>query len=351
VFHIMKSVSKRNKKSEPKVTARQIADISGLSTATVSRVLNDKSAVDNNSRRKVLDAMKRLNYAGNASESDPDSRSILLFLPRFDNPVMNILTNGIKKTALSNGYRLLILLSQGEVLNFEDYDYAMKNHSFAGIILISSTDNPELLELLSLRCPIVMCSNYTEEKGVSFVGVDDTASARCATEYLIACGCKRIALLNMRLTGRFARDREKGYIDALKAAGREYREEYTAHIQDISFDLACSYTADILSGPNPPDGIFAVSDLFAAGAVRAAKKLGRRVPEDVAVIGFDDIPFASMIDPPLTTMRQPLESIGNRACELILEKIANPGVPKRRIILETELVIRGTTPDLRLRTE
>jgi DNA-binding LacI/PurR family transcriptional regulator len=163
-------------------------------------------------------------------------------------------------------------------------------------------------------------------------------------EYLISRGRKKIALFNYVPVMHFSRERKQGYVDALEAAGMKITKDYMVVLEQASCELAFSYALEILSQQNRPDAVFATSDLYAIGILRAAKKLGIRVPEDLAIIGFDDIPFASMTDPPLTTIRQPFSDIGSRACELILEKIANHKAPKRRIILEGELIIRGSTP-------
>jgi DNA-binding LacI/PurR family transcriptional regulator len=328
---------------DSKITVQKIAEAAGVSTATVSRVLNNKATVNEATRRKILEVMENLDYSFTSPGMDPDSRSILLYVPDMTNPFNSLIIEGIRQSAVKNQFRLFILQSKENFLTYEDYDYALKNHSFRGVILLSTATNTKLLELLSMSCPIVMCSNYCDVKGISFVSIDDVSAARKATEYLISCGCKRIALLNFSQTFRFARLREQGYAEALHKAGLFFEEDLVAHISAINYGLAYSYCLDILSRSNPPDGFFAISDVYAVAAIHAAKKKGFRVPQDISVVGFDNIELSSMTDPALTTIEQPMFKIGNQACELLVEKINNPRVTQKRIILDTELIVREST--------
>jgi DNA-binding LacI/PurR family transcriptional regulator len=326
-----------------KVTVKQVAELAGVSTATVSRVLNHKTTVNEETRRKILGVMEELNIHTPGSSPGTASRTILLFVPDFANPFNALVIQGIQESASNNHYRVFILQSREKQLSFEDYDEAVKNHSFAGIILLSSATNHKLLELLTVSYPIVMCSEYCDVNGISFVSTDDVSAARKATEYLISCGCTKIALLNFSLLFRFSRYREQGYTEALHRAGLKKSEERIVHLSSISYRLAYSYTLDLLSRPNPPDAIFAVSDVYAVAAIHAAQRMGLRVPQDISVIGFDNIELSTMTNPPLTTIEQQGIQMGYQACELLIEKINNPRTAKKRIIMDTELIVRDST--------
>ncbi|MDR0759177.1 MAG: LacI family DNA-binding transcriptional regulator [Treponema sp.] len=326
-----------------KVTVKRIADLAGVSTATVSRVLNHKTTVNEDTRQKILAVMEELNFNIPGSSSLAASRTILLFVPDFTNPFNALIIQGIQQSAGNNHYRVFILQSKEKQLSFEDYDEAVKNHSFAGIILLSSATNQKLLELLTVSCPIVMCSEYCDVNGISFVSTDDVSAARKATEYLISCGCKKIALLNFSLNFRFSRYREQGYTEALHKAGLKKNEDWIVHLSSISYHLAYSYALHLLSQPNPPDAIFAISDVYAVAALYAAQKKGLRVPEDISVIGFDNTELSAITNPSLTTMEQPGIQIGYQSCELLIEKINNPKTVKKRIIMNTELIVREST--------
>jgi DNA-binding LacI/PurR family transcriptional regulator len=326
-----------------KVTVKRIAEMTGVSTATVSRVLNHKTTVNDETRRRILAVMEELNSNTPGSSSNTASRTILLFVPDFTNPFNALIIQGIQQSAYNNHYRVFILQSREKKLSCEDYDEAVNNPFFAGIILLSSATNQKLLELLTVSCPIVMCAEYCDVKGISFVGTNDVAAAKKATEYLISCGCRSIALINFSLEFRFSRYREQGYTEALEQAALKKNEDLIVHLSSISYHLAYSYALDLLSHPNPPDAIFAVSDVYAVAAVHAAQKAGLRIPEDVSIIGFDNIELSTMTNPPLTTIEQPGIQMGYQSCELLIEKINNPKTAKKRIVMDTELILRGST--------
>jgi DNA-binding LacI/PurR family transcriptional regulator len=331
-------------KKDTRITIKDIADLTGVSVATISRVMNHKRMVKEDTRKKVLEAMERLNF--NPSSillTHHTSRTILLCVPDFSNPFNGLVIDGIQQSAYRNQYRVLILQSKENYLTLDDYEEVLKNHSFAGIILLTSVTDAELLQLLNRSCPIVMCSEYCDVKDISFVSIDDITAACRATEYLIGCGCKNIALLNSDLRHGYARHREQGYSEALKAAGMDIREDRIVHISSINYELAFSYTLDMLNRPDPPDAFFAVSDVFASAAIHAAKKMHLRIPEDLSVIGFDNIGLSCMIDPPITTVEQPSVQIGYQSCELLIERIKNPKAVSKGLILDTQLIVRDST--------
>jgi DNA-binding LacI/PurR family transcriptional regulator len=328
---------------DSKTTIKQIAEMAGVSIATVSRVLNHKTTVNEKTRRKILDVMESLKYSGPALPAEPSCRTILLFVPDFSNPFTTIIIRGVQQSAYRNNYRVFIVQSKEKHLTFEDYEEALKSHTFAGIVLLSSVTNIKLLELLTLSCPIVMCSSYCDVNGISYVSIDDVSAARKATEYLISCGRKKIAFLNFSLNFSFAQLREQGFTEALLKAGLEKHEDLLVHLSSINYSPAYSHTLSLLSQPNRPDAIFAVSDVFAVAAIHGIQKSGLRVPEDIAVIGFDNIDVSAMTNPPLTTIEQPGIQMGYQACELLIEKIHNPKTAKKRLVLDTELIVREST--------
>jgi DNA-binding LacI/PurR family transcriptional regulator len=326
------------------ITIKQIADMAGVSVATVSRVINHKMSVKEDTRRKILGIMeqRQINPAA-LLQTDQESRTILLCVPEFDNPFHNVVIEGIFLSANRNNYRVFITQYRETFFTFEDYEDVFKKHSFAGIILLSGIINADLLELLVISCPIVLCFEYSDVKGVSFVCIDDIAAARKATEHLISCGAKKIALLNGSSQFRYARQREQGYTEALNKAGLQKNDDWVAHISATNYDLAYSYAQNLLALPDRPDAFLTVSDVYALAVINAAKKAGLRVPEDISVVGFDNIKLSSMTDPSITTVDVPGNQVGCHALELLIEKINNPRALKKRIILDTQLIIRDST--------
>jgi DNA-binding LacI/PurR family transcriptional regulator len=327
-----------------KISIQQIADLAGVSIATVSRVMNHKNTVKEDTRRKILEVMEKLNYNPSAVFVTKDtSNTILLCVSELRNPFNSLVISGIQRAAHQHNYRVFILQAKEVNFAFEDFKDVLQSHSFAGIILLTGVTDLRLLEMLAMSCPIVRCNEFCDVNGIPSVSINDFEAARKATEYLIFCGYKKIALLNCSLEFRFAQQRENGYSEALDKAGLEKNADWIAHVSSIDYNLAYSYAMNILNLPNRPDAFFTVSDVYAVAALHATKKLGLRVPEDISIIGFDNIEVSSMVDPAITTIEQPGVQIGYQGCELLIEKIRNPSVLRKQIVLDTELIVRKST--------
>lgn len=328
-----------------KITIEQVAELSGVSIATVSRIINNKGNVKQETRDKVLSTMEKLNFKPKISSvlTDSNSKLILMCVPDFQNPFNSPVINGVQQAAHENDYDVLLLQSKNYYTDQEDYTNILKNNSFAGILILCSVANNNILEELSLRCPVVMCSEYAENYGVSYVSIDDVASSKTAVNYLISTGCKKIGFINCSNKFRYARHREKGFRQALSESNLEINPNWIANISSINYNLALSRATHILSLPDRPDGIFASSDVFGLAVIKAAHNLGLRVPEDVSVVGFDNIDFSTMSTPSLTTIDQPTYQLGYQSCELLIEKIKNPNTLDKQIILNTELIVRDST--------
>lgn len=328
-----------------KITIEEIARQADVSIATVSRIINNKGPVADKTRQKVLDVMSKLNFhfQTNSALSDSESNVILMCIPEFKNPFYGTIVDGAQKAAQSHGYYILLMQSRNFHTDFADYERLLKGYPIAGMLLLSPVPSAKLIENLNFRCPIVMCSEYYEDSAVSFTSIDDKAAAKKAVQYLASIGCKKIAMLNSDLGYRWARHRERGFKEALKEAGLPVREDWIIHLPAVSFSLAIPNATYLLNQNDRPDGVFAVSDVYAAAAIKAASLAGLDVPKDISVVGFDNIDIALMSDPSITTIRQPSYDIGYQACEILVEKIEKPNMPPRQIILETDLIIRGST--------
>lgn len=328
-----------------KITIEQIAQLSGVSIATVSRIINNKDNVKKETKDRVLAIMDELDFKpkSNSTLSNPNSNVILMCVPDFQNPFNSPVINGVQQAAYENGYDVLLLQSKNYYTEEEDFKHILKDNSFAGILLLSSVSNNNILDELSLRCPVVMCSEYAENCGVSYVSIDDKNSAKTAVNYLISTGCKKIGFINCSKKFRYARHREDGFKQALYDSGLEFNQNWMANVSSINYNLALSRATHILSLPDRPNGIFTSSDVFGLAVIKAAHNLGLRVPEDVSVVGFDNIDLSIISTPSLTTIEQPTYQLGYQSCELLLEKIKNPDTLDKQIILDTELIVRSST--------
>lgn len=330
---------------ENKITIEDVAKKANVSIATVSRVINNKNNVKAETKQRVVAVMEELNFSPKtpATLSDVNSNIILMCVPDFDNPFNGPVIEGIQKSARSEGYHVLLMQDLSHYAGRINYEEILKNNSIAGIIIFCSVPNSKFLEDLTFRCPVVMCSEHAENYNVSYVNIDDVKASTQAVNYLISTGCKKIGLINCNMNFKYARHREKGYRQALTAAGLPINPSWILHLSSVTYSVAYSNILHLLSQPDHPDAFFACSDVYAFAAINAAKKLGFRVPEDISVVGFDNVYLSTMSDPPITTIEQPSYQLGLQACELLLEKIKFPQVPNKHIILETELIVRGST--------
>jgi LacI family transcriptional regulator len=213
-----------------------------------------------------------------------------------------------------------------------------------GIIVASAVDDDRLVARLTKDdFPFVLIGLPTNDEGVS-VDVDNTHAARVAVEHLISLGYQRIATITGKRNMSASRRRLEGYYNALHASGRDIDPDL---IVDGNFLESSGYASMTTLLQRNVDAVFCANDSMAAGAVRAIYKHGLRVPDDVAVVGFDDLPLAIMVEPPLTTVRQPVQQLGGMAAEALINLLEGKLSTPYRAVLPTELVIRGTCGALR----
>lgn len=326
-----------------KATLTQIAEKAGVSIATVSRILNDTGRVSPATRQKVLHAIRELEYDAVPGRIAPLYQSILVLVPDFVNPFYANIIDGIQQTAHDNNFEAFLIQTKDVYPNPSYYLNLFKKGSFSGVLWLSSTPPGELLSVIEQHCPIVMCCVYPEDHPCSYVSIDDATAAYRAVNYLVSTGCTKIGFVNCSLKYKYARHRRDGYLRALEHAGLKFNPEWYVNIPSIDYTLAYSAILQTLNADSVPDAFFTCSDVFAAATINAAQSLGIRVPEDLSVIGFDNIETSRMTHPPITTIAQPGFQMGQQACSILVEKIGNPDLPIRHILLNTELVIRDST--------
>lgn len=335
-------MSDRKKK---RVTIEDVAREAGVSIATVSRIINHKDTVTEETKERVLSTMSALNFeprSATGGQPVKKRRLILSCLPDFENPFYAQIIKGIRKAVRFHEYELLFMQTDDFYTRSAAYLDSIKNSGASGVLMLSPIPEKALLEIGAI-CPVVMCSEYVDSPLFSYVTIDNMMAARKAVEYLISTGCRKIGLLNSFKRNTYAREREEGFRDALKEAGISVNESWIVHISSINYQSAFSKAMYILGMNERPDAIFATADVFAVAAINAAKKLGLRVPEDVSVIGFDNVEASVMSDPQLTTVEQPASEIGYQACELLVDRISFGKSRPRHIKLETELIVRQST--------
>lgn len=331
-----------------KLTLEQIAHLSGVSRSTVSRVINNHPSVKPEVRERVQEVIAETGY-----HPDPAARSLAshrsgiigLVIPRviqslFTDPYYPRLMQGIAQACNANDYTLSLFLFHTEDDERKLYPRVLRNQLVDGVIVTGSQINDPLVpKLIDNQVPFVMVGRPDDALDVSFVDADNVVGAYMATGHLIRSGCKRIATITGPLNTMVGLDRRQGYLDALNDRGRSIDE---ALIVEGDFTESGGYIAVQRLISHQPDAVFIASDTMAFGALRALRDGALSVPNDVAVVGFDDLPTAGLSDPPLTTIRQPIRRIGAQAVEALVDILTNGPQPPRRITLNTELVIRSS---------
>lgn len=326
------------------MSVQKIARMAGVSVATVSRVLNNSDSVKPANRQKVLAAIEESNYQPNLLARQlrtARSSMILVLVSDISNPFCAEVVKGIEAQAEKNGYRILLCNSGADIARSRSSLQLLSGKMVDGIITMDAFSKlPELSQMIG-AAPWVQCAEHDDNGQVSCVGIDDDLAAQSVVRYLAEQGRQRIALINHDLSYRYARLRQQGYHAQLDKQQLTWRA--IAYASALSFSAGKAAMNQLLAGEQQPDAVFAVSDTLAAGAMAAIQQAGLRIPQEIAVVGFDGSELASMVSPPLTTLAQPSGEIGRRACELVLQKIARPDAPPQCVIMQGELVVRASS--------
>ena len=331
-------------------TLDEVARVAGVSRATVSRVVNGNPKVGADARRQVERAIERLGYVPNPAARSlvtRRSQSVGLVIAEpagrvFEDPFFPRLLRGIGAALSSRDLQLVLLMPQSSGEETRAERYLTAGH-VDGALLVSLHGNDPLPQAVAGRgVPVVVGGRPPRGSQVSYVDVDNVQGARSAVEHLIANGRSVIATIAGPQDMSPGEDRLNGYRQALQAAGIAQHAKLEAH-SDFTQQGGADATRRILAAHPDVDAIFAASDLMAAGAIQVLRESGRRIPEDVAIVGFDDSPIAATTDPALTSVRQPIEEMGREMVRLLVELQADPGSVPRTVILATQLVRRRSS--------
>jgi LacI family transcriptional regulator len=329
------------------LTLEDIANLSGVSRSTVSRVVNGDVNVREETRERVLAVIHEHDFYPNLAArrlATGKTGIIELIIPAgvdtlFAEPFFGHLIQGVSAACNAREYSVMLWLAEPE------YERRMVgrviNSGLVDGVVVSSTlaDDPIIASLHENKIPFISIGSHPT-MDVNFLDLDNIGSGRVATQHLLDCGRKRIAAIMGPQNTMVGHDRYQGYRLALQQAGIEYDDRLMAF---CDFSETCGFIAmkELLLAM--PDGVFAASDTMAVGAIRAIKEAGLSVPEDISVIGHDDMPVALQVSPALTTMRQPVFRMGEMAVESLIDVIDNELCQPKRIILEPELVVRGSS--------
>lgn len=327
------------------VTIQQVAREAGVSVATVSRVINNSEVVTENTREIVLNTIKRLNYKPNLIGRNlrrKETKLALILLPSISNPFYSTIVKGAEDIAHENGYNIMLCNTNSDINRERVYIELLKNKLADGLIFMASEADKDELSDLAKKYPVVQCCEYKEGSSAPHVSIDNLSAANRIVMHLIDLGHRRIGMISGNNEFVSTRQREAGYRKALENSGIEFDISLIKH-GNYGFKSGLRAAKQLLSIEKRPTAIFAISDSMAVGAIRAIKESGYKVPGDIAVAGFDNISFASMCEPPLTTISQPKYDLGCTAMEMLLKQIQGKKNEPKEILLEHELVIRQST--------
>lgn len=337
----------------PDLTLEDIAQQAGVSRSTVSRVVNDQPNVRESVRKRVLEVIQTTGYHPNAAArtlASQRSWMIGLVLPRgvssfFSDPYFPRLTQGIAQACNHYNHTLALFLVSSKEDEEKIFPRISRRGLLDGILVQSGQPDEQLIDrLVKASIPLVVAGRPFHTDNLSYIDVDNIDAAYNAVSHLVRLGYHRIGTIAGPATSTVGLDRKEGYRKALVERGRMVEE---ALIIEADFTEAGGYYAMQQLLPTRPDAIFTASDIMAIGAMRAVREAGLTIPGEVAFVGFDDLPLAKLSNPQLSTIRQPIVQFGSKAVEILIDLIDNGIRPPRRVIMPTELIIRGSCGALR----
>jgi DNA-binding LacI/PurR family transcriptional regulator len=332
--------------SAKKVNLRELADHLGLSVATVSLVMNRSPAaksIPQQTQIRVRAAARELNYRPNAMARMLRQRrsfTIGVIVPEISEGYAALVLSGIEDHLLQEGYFYFVMSHRHKDDLIEEYPGLLQERGVEGLIFVDTTCSADI------SVPAVAISGHRHVEGVTNITLNHARAARLALDYLAECGHRQIAFIKGQAFSSDTEVRWKAVRAAAQSLGLSIEEKLVVQLNSESPTSQPGYEAArrLLENGKPFTALFSFNDISAIGAIRALREAGRRIPEDVSVIGFDDIQSAAFQNPSLTTIRQPLREMGMSAAETLLKRIAC--VPKgdypRSIIVEPELVIRAS---------
>ncbi|AXG81056.1 LacI family DNA-binding transcriptional regulator [Streptomyces paludis] len=346
-------VTKVTKARTGQPTLEEVAALAGVGRGTVSRVINNSPRVKDTTRHLVEQAIAQLGYIPNrAARALAGSRTdaVALVIPEtekrfFAEPYFSDIVHGVGDALADTDLQLLLTLvrTENERQRFLQYARARR---IDGVLLVSVHGDDPLPDLLAgMELPTVLSGRRSGDESVSYVDSDNVGGARAAVRHLAESGRRTIGTITGPLDMYVAQCRLRGYEEAVRAApgsgGRGPDGLLVAH-GDFTEESGRRAMAELLAREPDLDAVFAASDVMAVGALHTLRALGRRVPEDVAVVGFDDSPISRHTDPQLTTVRQPVEEMGRTMARVLLETLNDSSAAWQHVVLRTELVRRAS---------
>jgi LacI family transcriptional regulator len=328
-----------------RITLKDVATRAGVSAMTVSRVINGRQGVDVETQRRVEEAIEALDYVPNRIARgliSQKTQTIGLIVPDVVNPFFSPVVRGAETTARKAGYRVLLCNSEGDLRLEREYVEDLVSHRVEGLLLAPANDSSRhcVFPLLRRNFPLVLLDRALPDLDCDLIVSDSASGARKLVEHLISLGHREIAHLTDADDTSTGRERLRGYREALETAGIPYREDLVLR---TTVDQIGGYraTQQVLDFDQLPTAIFTVNNMTVVGAMKALRERGMSVPQDMALVCFDDVEHLAVLSPFLTVIDQPAETFGSLGAQLLLERISGKaGLRSRRIVLQTDLIVR-----------
>lgn len=332
---------------EQKVNLRELAEHLGLSVATVSLVMNRSPAaksIPHHTQVRVRAAARELNYRPNVMARmlrQQRSFTIGVIVPEISEGYAALVLSGIEDHLLQEGYFYFVVSHRHRKDLIEEYPRLLQQRAVEGLVLVDTACQA------GIGVPVVAVSGHKHIRGVTNISLNHSRAARLALDHLVSLGHRRVAFIKGQSFSSDTEVRWKSVCDAAQEVGITVEAGLTVQLESESPTPQPGYdvVSKLLRTASPFTALFAFNDISALGAIRALRETGKRVPQDVSVIGFDDIQSAAYQNPGLTTIRQPLREMGMTAAETLVQRI---GAPKNseyptNIVVEPELIVRGST--------
>jgi LacI family transcriptional regulator len=338
-------------KKHTEVTIYHIAEKLGLATSTISRALKDHHSIGKKTTIKVKETAKEMGYRPNilaASLRGNKMKTIGVLVPTITQPFLSLLISGVEIAAKKAGFNVVIMQSHDSYEEEISLTQSLYNNRVSGVICslaMETKDTSHFQIFKGNNTPLVFVDRVPENFDTFKVLIDNYAAGYKATQHLISQGCKRIAHLTFGSESSIFHERKKGFLAALKDANLPIEKQLVVRLKTVSYQEAYEACNKLLNLKNRPDGIFAPGDILGVSVIQCAKKRGIKIPEELAVVGFNNDPISEIIDPNLSTIAHPAEKMGQTSAKIILEKLLSSKKDdiKEITYLNTEVLVRESS--------
>ena len=336
------------------VRAKDIAKKLGVSEATVSLVLNNKPGVGDKTREMVMKEIEGMGYESNIKiKPAASSKNIRFILFKShglvvgDTPFFSRLIESIEGQARDNGFNIVISYLNRDMLSEDYISQLSQDENMAGIMLLATEMSREdVIAFSEVNLPVLVLDNSFEDMDIDCVQIDNVQGVKNAVRHLVQCGHEEIGYLRSSAEINNFEQRYMGFISSLAECGLEFSPERVICIEPTIEGAYRDMKAYLDSGRKPPKALFADNDILAVGASRALKEAGYSLPQDVSVVGFDDMPYCTMMRPQLTTVRVNNAGMGGVAIRRLSDAISNKADETVKILLRTELIVRKSVKEV-----